>query len=530
MSVKLKIFIWAVILLLLFYRLPSLPVIDGDEAFNAIKARVLLIRGNWIDIYSAVESKNPEYTGKPPLTIWADAVSIKLLGDKDIAIKLWHILASLLVIIITFLLARLIYSEEVAYLSIMLLSTSGQFFYQSRVTIMDIPLTLFISGGLLCFCLWERQKKKLVWYYLFWVFLGLGVLAKGLVALALVLPAIIIWLWQNKKKPWLEVPYWWWHTLTGIIFMAAIGGWWFVVEYIRFKQQFLYTFFYENTFHRYLKIHKNITSFYPLRVLTFPAYLLLGTLPWSSFTLATLVEKDLRKSLLFWVVVWTVAFFSISPGGDTIIRYILPLYPAWAIITGYTIWKYILGKRNLEKIKKLLLISTICLFFLIALILAIKLTIEKLALTTQELKGYLNIILPSIIIILIAGTALSILANRRNIFKLVIITFLISALGWLLLVENTISLFPQVVGANMIGEYVYKNLPEIRNVLIYSENKVFKYYLHNQNVKKFSISEVKNTPKPLLVIIPVEKIKELSSFKYKILMNTNYKLLLLIEK
>jgi 4-amino-4-deoxy-L-arabinose transferase-like glycosyltransferase len=174
--------------------------------------------------------------------------------------------------------------------------------------------------------------------------LGLATLAKGLVGAVLPLMIIAPYLiltgaLRSLMRPRLLV-------FGALIFLATAAVWYAPVV-MRNGREFIDEFFIGHHFQRYLSNkYRHPQPFY-----FFPLIALAGSFPWSFYLLASLPRPDswaslkrwrqassertpddrLHLFLLLWIVV-PVVFFSLS--GSKLPGYILPIFPAVALIVG----------------------------------------------------------------------------------------------------------------------------------------------------------------------------------------------------
>lgn len=199
-----QIMVGSVILMMLL-RLATLglyPVADTTEARYAEIARKMVELNDWITPWY---DYGVPFWGKPPLSFWVTAVSMKLLGANEFAARLPHFLAGLLVIA---LLADWLRRSSVrqALLASAMLAGSLLFFVAAGAVMTDMSMTLGIVLAMRAFWLAlygaEPERRREQW--LFFGGLALGMLAKGPVALILCGLPIALWavLTGNIRSTW----------------------------------------------------------------------------------------------------------------------------------------------------------------------------------------------------------------------------------------------------------------------------------------------------------------------------------------
>lgn len=154
------------------------PVIfDDNEGLYAGAVREMHQRGDWL----LPTTNGFPRIQKPPLIYWTMLVSTSLLGDNEFALRLPNAFATVGWIVATYLIARRLGGERFGLASALVLASMLGVWVFNHLVQPEPFLACFISLGIWClvearFC--TRPEPK--WYLLFWIFLGLGVLSKGL--------------------------------------------------------------------------------------------------------------------------------------------------------------------------------------------------------------------------------------------------------------------------------------------------------------------------------------------------------------
>jgi 4-amino-4-deoxy-L-arabinose transferase-like glycosyltransferase len=154
------------------------PVIfDDNEGLYAGAVREMHASGNWllptVDGFPRVQ--------KPPLVYWTMLVSTSVLGESEFAMRLPNALATIGWIFATYLIARRISGERFGLASAMILASMLGVWIFNHLVQPEPFLACFIS--LAIWCLVEARcstRPSGNWYLLFWMFLGLGSMSKGL--------------------------------------------------------------------------------------------------------------------------------------------------------------------------------------------------------------------------------------------------------------------------------------------------------------------------------------------------------------
>ena len=293
------------------FGLTRMGLVLPDEPRYAAIGREMARSGDWI---------TPRLWGKPwfekpPLLYWTTAIGFKAgLGD-DLAPRLPVALASVGFLIFFFVILRREFGLRAAFFSAAMLATSAGWLAYSHVAVPDLLVSATFSAVML---LLMRERPMSV-TIVAGILLGAAILAKGLVPLALFIPAI--WFLRRRLR-----------DLVVVFAVAAIVALpWYLLMVGRYDGAFIDEFLWKQHFGRFAShalLHERPFWFY-LPVLA------AGLFPWTPL-LVVLFRKDAYRNersgfLVAWAA-WGVVFFSIFlnklPG------YILPAFPAIATLLG----------------------------------------------------------------------------------------------------------------------------------------------------------------------------------------------------
>ena len=314
-----------------FQFLGHFPLIGTDEARYMEIPREMIERGDFI----TPTLNYVKYFEKPPLHYWFNAVAISIFGETEFAGRFFGALWGVLGILLIYHIGRKLFGRREAILSALILGTSIGIIVQARINITDTTLTICMTACLGCFLLaiQENEQNKGRYYYLFYIFSALAVLAKGLIGI--VLPGGIIFCFILITRRWCILREM--RLVTGIMLFLIVCAPWFIIVSIR-NPEFARFFFIHEHFERFLtKVHGRYQPpwfFIPI---------LIGVmLPWSFFVPAAIARiwherkqtgADNRLFLFLWAAIIFVFF---SKSDSKLIPYILPVYPALALLIGVT--------------------------------------------------------------------------------------------------------------------------------------------------------------------------------------------------
>lgn len=313
----------------LFVNLGSAAFFEPDEGRNAEKAREILLLNDWVTPH---ENFLP-VLDKPMFFYWLVALSYKIFGIAEWSARLPAIVFALGCLFLVYHFARQWWGSWAAMWSVLILLTSVEFFLLARIVRSDMTLTFCVTLALCSFYSAvhaENEKAKKLHCLLMYGALGAGTLNKGLIGL--VIPGTVFFVYLLVTNKWSILRRL--HLLPGaLLFLVIVTPWYLWVDarnpgYLRY-------FFWDEHFTRYLTDEFNRAQnwFYFFFVIA------VGFFPWT--LLLPFVVKDSWQKIddkNIFLILWAILpllFFSAS--NSKLPHYILPIYPALAILTGRTI-------------------------------------------------------------------------------------------------------------------------------------------------------------------------------------------------
>ena len=281
---------------------------------------------------------------KPPLTYWAIAGGIALLGRNEWGARLPNALAFVATILIVFAIARRIMPES-TWLPPLIYATFLFPFSASNVVTTDTLLTLWEALAVLGFIDWwhggKRTRRSLP-LIVMWGGFGLAFLTKGPPGL---LPLIAIIVFIALSDGWRTLSQLF--SLPGIVLFVAVGFGWYLLVVITHPG--LRTYFIKDEFVNRIATgahHRNPQWYKPF-IIYIPV-IIFGTIPWTLPLLRavrSLPETLFSRSwwtdklshdrwpvfLVLWIVLPLVVFFM---SRSRLPLYILPLFVPFALVIG----------------------------------------------------------------------------------------------------------------------------------------------------------------------------------------------------
>jgi 4-amino-4-deoxy-L-arabinose transferase-like glycosyltransferase len=321
---------------------------DPDEPRYADVAKEMVMNsGDWI----LMHLNGRIYGDKPPLFFWLIAFSSYLWGGfTSFAVRFPPALSGTLTVLLTFFLGKNLYSSRTGFLSGLILATSLEFTYLSTRGNIDTTLTFFTTVSILCFLLWLQHRKKKttddpmggLFFLGFYVSMALATLTKGPVGF--IIPLLVSLIYLTVQKDWKGVKGM--RLIHGMLLFLVIVLAWYVPAVVSGGKAYLQETLFKHTVDAYTRGWTHVSPFY-FYFLNFPV----DFLPWTLFLpgviYVALSERKggVGKESIF-LLVWFVAifmFFSFSKGKREL--YILPLYPAAAVVVG-NFWDHYLSTPN----------------------------------------------------------------------------------------------------------------------------------------------------------------------------------------
>lgn len=349
------------------YGLGHLPLVGPDEPRYTQVAREMFLRRDLITPTLGGRS----WFEKPVLLYWMMMASFKVFGVSEWSARLPSAISGLLTIAACFVIGRRLNEAESAGSSnetfgwwggFVAATTVGIFVF-SRAASFDIVLTMTITWALAFFLFYQfshHRKTRPSLLLGFYVFVGLSLLAKGLVGIVIPFGVIGLYYLFLRQRP---LKHDWLTLVWGIPVTLLVAATWYAPVIWRNGWPFVDQFFIQHHFARYIsdKYHHWRPVYYYLQVIPLLA------LPWTVFLVDGLIQrfKALRhrpgssglpvpsslSDLMTFVLAWFLfpfLFFSFS--SSKLPGYILPLLPAGALIVGERVWRL---RREAQDVRRL---------------------------------------------------------------------------------------------------------------------------------------------------------------------------------
>jgi hypothetical protein len=336
--------ILAVLAALLLFSDLNQPLLDPDEGRQAEIPREMLAHDNLL----VPRMLGQPYYDKPPLQYWLTAGAYSLFGLRPWVARLVPTMAAWLVVLLTYVWGQRNLGARTAFLGGLGLCLTPGFVILGRMVILDSLLTAcVVASWYAAHTAVNHPALRWRWWLLSALTCGLGILAKGPVALALLVPPVFGYqfLTTTAARPrWLA-----WNAYLGLAVLVAAP--WYTAMAVS-EPDYLEHFFWKANVLRFVNPydHEHAWWFYVPVVFgfTLPWSLLwpaLGYFLWSrSRRLRVLRSPGLGFCLL--AMTWCLLFYSLS--GCKSPPYVVPALVPLALLLGACIEAILfhLGKRH----------------------------------------------------------------------------------------------------------------------------------------------------------------------------------------
>jgi 4-amino-4-deoxy-L-arabinose transferase-like glycosyltransferase len=430
-----------VLALLWFGGLGFRKLIKPDEGRYAEIPREMVVSGDWL----TPRLNGLKYFEKPPLQYWTTAIAYEAFGLHEWTSRLWTALTGFLGVLLVGYTASRLYDRRTGLFAATVLASSLAYVLLAHFNTLDMGLTFFMTATL-CAVLMARDAQagrgesdahcgsgtvrraaasassrltSRSWMLVAWASMALAVLSKGPVAVVLSGGALFLYLLAARDWKLLGML----QFVRGLALFVLIAGPWFVAV-SRANPEFAHFFFIHEHVERFLTTEHRREG----PIWYFVPVVIAGVLPWLTLMPASLMAAWRERSrdgfaperLLFAYVLVIFVFFSLS--GSKLPSYVLPVFPALAILVG----------RKLATIDRESLQIHLMLIALIAAFAAIAFMVVPLDSSENETAvAHFRIAASISMLLWIIGSVIAIaFAKRAQIARAIIAAGLGAVIGW----------------------------------------------------------------------------------------------------
>lgn len=324
--------VWIALAVLWFGTLGIRPLYKADESRYGEISREMVASGDWV----TPRLNGFKYFEKPPLQYWATAGFFEIFGAHDWVARIWGALLGFAGIAMVLYAGNRLFGPPIGLYAAAVLAGSPLYVLLGQVNTLDMGVSVFLAAAIFAFALGHMM--------VFWAACALAVLSKGLIGI--VLPGAALFLYMLAKRDWSLIrrvrP-----LAGGALFLAIAAPWFIAVSAA--NAEFAHFFFVQEHFQRFTsEIHHRAAPgwfFIPI--------LAAGMAPWlvplghaAARALRAPTERRTDAVLLLWT--WAlVVFVFFSASGSKLPPYILPIFPALAVLAARSLTRSVLIAQTL---------------------------------------------------------------------------------------------------------------------------------------------------------------------------------------
>jgi 4-amino-4-deoxy-L-arabinose transferase-like glycosyltransferase len=339
---------------LFFFKLGGVGFLGPDEPRYAQVAREMYERTDFVTPTLLQDT----WFEKPALSYWLMMLFYYVFSPSELAARLPNALFATASLLIIYYTAKEAKSAIYGLVSALILGTSALFFGLARAASFDMPLTFSFTAAISAFYLADisqNKQSKNTYLILFYIAVGISVLAKGLVGFLLIgaiIGSYIIVTGQLRSiftfRPFL-----------GLLIFVLVISLWYLPVILKHGSAFIDEFFIQHHFQRFTSNKYR----HPGPIYFFVLIILAGIFPWSVFAIKGIksllklrpnsfkwfIFKEKQHRLILLAFLWMLiplAFFSLS--NSKLPGYILPVFPGVALLLGYELEKALFEPKTLR--------------------------------------------------------------------------------------------------------------------------------------------------------------------------------------
>ncbi len=334
--------LWIALAALPFFLLDlGRPALDDGEAMYAEIPREMRAGGDWI----TPRLNGTRHFDKPPLVYWTVAAGQAVLGETELAARLWPALAAWATIPVVGAIGGALFGARSGWLGALAMATSLGPYLFGRQAMPDPILCFWVALAILGYVRGYARggEGRGPWPWVMSVSLGLAALAKGILGVGL--PAAIIGLHallSGRLRAFRS-----WRTAAGLGVAAAVALPWHVAV-ARANPDFFGYYVIREHLLRFTGQRFPRDEFLPLPV--FLALTLVWTFPWMAIVPQALghaarrvAGAGVRKAEDLLPLLWMAVIVGLFAASRSRLEYYaLPAVPAFALMVG-RLWDGMIG-------------------------------------------------------------------------------------------------------------------------------------------------------------------------------------------
>ncbi|HBE03785.1 MAG: hypothetical protein A2096_09815 [Spirochaetes bacterium GWF1_41_5] len=355
-----RLFLTAVIISLFFGGINRSLLRFVDDTYHAHLSKLIITSGSIFKIPHPWNSRS-FYLEKTTFLPWLMSLGQRIFPTQTIGPKFFLIINIILCLFLMFCILKDLFSEEYAWLSVFILSTTQLFLWYARRAGFDASIVCYIMLSILCY--YAADKRRL--YSLgCGFFAGLAVLTKGVMGLW---PPFIICVWllasgQTRKIFSRE-------TLLAVISFSACALPWHIIMYTVHGKDFLEIYLWQYQI-AYFFEKSQLVNWGKLDNLKKLAENYWPYLPLLLYSLGQGINKCVRKETgkkekdwILLLLIWILSFFIIFQIAHTKRYYFtLPAYAGMALLSAWYLLQIAWHRKAVKALAVLAALASIALW------------------------------------------------------------------------------------------------------------------------------------------------------------------------
>lgn len=311
----------------------TLSLTHPDEVFYIQTAKEMIQHKSYM---TPLIFDSPQFE-KPILSYWLFVLAIKTFGLSAFAGRFFPSLFGVIGVLATYWLSYLIFGKKkTAFMSALILSTSIIYVALSRAVLTDMIFSVLVLLSIAFFYWGIRDTKQYTkGIALGFIFSALAVLAKGVLGFIFPVGTIILYLAFTRELHLVRPKVF----LISFIVFLIIALPWHIQMYVLYGQDFIKEYWDNVHVRRILEAeHRRLDHAY-----FYPMLMVVGIMPWFILWPAAVMRafeafkrNTEDKNPIIFLCVWiSVVFIPMQAAHSKLASYILPLFPAIAILLGH---------------------------------------------------------------------------------------------------------------------------------------------------------------------------------------------------
>lgn len=357
--------------IIFFHGIGTYALMDVDESRYVLMARDMFQSKDFLTLYLNGEC----FFEKPPLYFWGECLSFALFGKvNEFTARFPVALYGTSCCYLLYFMGKKIVSRLYGVVAALILATSLEFIILAKFAILDIVVSTCIAFSLcfgLCVYFCRESHKKYFWW-LFYIFSGLAVMAKGIPGFVVPFGSMFFVAIASKKFKEIFKPQ---YFLVGMTLFLLIVLPWHIIMFKMYNPLFWDEYVIKHHVARFLGSdvinREQPFYFYFLTILW-------GFFPWVISCVPVWIKniKKIRfycadlnspyRALLYNTIIALFIMLFFSSSGTKLITYILPIYCALACLGAY-VWTDYIQKGANEKLMNICAYTLGGIFLLISL-------------------------------------------------------------------------------------------------------------------------------------------------------------------